>query len=190
MKLHRLMVVVVCLAAASSAAMAGPFDDVNVAYWAGTGSKGAMVVVDFGTGCNFAFGYRWDGDANSWMALEAIDSAGALNKSADYYAGLGWLLTGMDYPGVSKRGTDISFFTSLDGNTWDASWVGAADRQLADGAWDGFCFGTWGGAPDYTFTPAGGPLTPWAAPEPATLATLSLAGAAMFARHRKRAGNG
>ncbi|MEX0776422.1 MAG: PEP-CTERM sorting domain-containing protein [Phycisphaeraceae bacterium] len=57
-----LALVVSLVLAASSHAAVQDFNGqwVDVEYWAGSGSNAAVLVVDFGSGNNYAFGYRWD----------------------------------------------------------------------------------------------------------------------------------
>jgi hypothetical protein len=70
------------------------------------------------------------------------------------------------------------YWNSEDGTSWSESGVGIADRDLVDGAWDGFSF-----APGFV---SSAPDTPVAAvPEPTTLPLLGL-GLAALAKRRRR----
>lgn len=168
---------------AGVAAHAYSFNDVNIEQWVGSGSKSAVVVVDFGP-ASYAFGVRWDGTMSGRQALEAIDQATTL--TAEF--GESWGGTNLiSYNGYSNYSdTDTydptvwwwEYWNSTDGETWNSSWVSSGSRMLTDGAWDG-----WGWSPPW---PAQGnpPATPTSAvPEPSSIvALLSMIGFAGSAR--------
>ena len=162
------------------------FDDVIIEYWAGTGTNEAIIVVDFDNNANCAFGYRWDvlETKTSYDALLAIDAAGAFTMTSHWDDGeQGYFVDDLDYLAIQKRGTDLSFFDSSDGQTWSSSWVGASDNDLANGDWDGWTFGEWVwiGPGDWDWEFTGTVTTP--VPEPATMLMLAFGG--VLFRHKK-----
>jgi len=61
--------------ALSAAAQAYSIDQADLEFWAGSGSSRSVMVVDFGAGANYAFGYRWDGSATGWDMLKTVCEA-------------------------------------------------------------------------------------------------------------------
>jgi hypothetical protein len=181
---------VVAMGMAGPVARAGTFDNVNVQYWAGSGSNQTVVVVDFAPGNTYAFGYRWDGNATGWDALAAVDAAGTLDVSSD----LSWWnkyqshwVTDLAYPGgVEGSGSTWGYYLSSDGNTWNESMLGVDGEALVDGGFQGW---SWCDYDYYTWAHLRAPTTPFvdASPEPATLTVLLVAGAGLAARRRRRA---
>jgi hypothetical protein len=165
--------------AVSSIVSAYTIDDVQIEYWSGLGSNQAIVIIDFDTDQNYAFGFRWNTSGNtSYDALVAIDAAGAFDMESYWDEGIiGYYITNMDYLGATKRGKGASFFTSTDGATWNSSWVGASDNTLVNGAFDGWAYGDWAQDEQNNWYFTGTVTTP--APEPITVAMLAL-GALFF----------
>lgn len=107
----------IVLLVAVQAANAYTFDDVIVEYWAGSGANEAMMVVDFGSGENYAFGYRWDdgetmnrpggsafvqnnptvGTNFSEALLLTVDTAGDLDLTYQYHETHGFGLDEIAY---------------------------------------------------------------------------------------------
>lgn len=168
----------VCVMAGLSAAgIAGlSFEQVNVEYWAGQGSNRAMIVVDFDDSTSYAFGYMWNEAKTSYDALLAIDAYSDDFTMSAYWVDSvgGWFIADLSYLGATKRGGSWSFFTSDDGVNWSLSWVGASDRVLSNGAWDGWASGdwVWVGPGDWDWAFTGSVRTP--IPEPASLGMLGL----------------
>ena len=178
MKFRSLASMILVLAV-NSIACAYTINDVQIEYWAGSGSNQAVVVMDFDTNNNYAFGFRWNAaGTTSYDALVAIDAAGAFDMQSYWDDGIsGYYITSMDYLGATKRGKGASFFTSTDGQAWNSSWIGASDNTLVNGAFDGWAYGDWAqdGQNNWYFT--GTVTTP--VPEPLTIAMLGL-GALFF----------
>ena len=159
MALRRLMSSVLVFAITAGAS-AYTFDDVMVEYWAGSGSNEAVVVIDFGVQ-SYAFGYRWDGGPKYGKDLmDAVAAAGSLD-----YTQTGGFLNTISYATYSNIGQDgwptdwWSYFISDDGESWLTSDVVFAERELSNGAWDGWAHQTTGAWP-----PVHSPATPISAP--------------------------
>ena len=105
-------------------------------------------------------------------SISRIDNV--LSRAADHYRE-GWFTGFFDYFNAAS-----SPFGG--GGTWTESQVGAGDRALTDGAWDGLSF-----APNFTATSPDEPAAAAAAavPEP-TLGLLAFVGAASFVASRSR----
>lgn len=130
----------------ATVAQALTFDQVLVENWVGLGNSTAMLVVDFGPK-SFAFGYRFENQSTGWDMLSAVADATELDITVDMSWGSPFI-TGISYQGYSgyydsqnwQTSRWWEYWNSVDGETWSSSWVGCADRVLADGAWDGWTF--------------------------------------------------
>ena len=120
--------------------LADVFDNVNVKYWAGSGTSQAVIVVDFGPGGNCAFGYRWDGNAMGWDALAAIDAGGALNVDATWWAAFqSHFVNDLSYPGAVKGGGESwGYYVSPNGSAWSESLQGVDREPLVSGGCQGW----------------------------------------------------
>lgn len=148
---------------ACSVGWAGTFDGVDVKYWAGSGASEAVVVIDFGPGHNYAFGYSWDGNATGWDALAAIDAAGSVNVDATWSVDFqSHFISNFGYPGATK-GTGITwgYYGSTNGSSWSAWGVGADGRALVNGDYDGW---SWGNCDTSTWAHLRPPTTPMKSP--------------------------
>jgi hypothetical protein len=159
---------------------------VDVAYWAGTGAKAAMMVTDFGAS-SCAFGFRWDGSATGQQMVDAVAAAGALDAG---YQDFGWglFLNTLSYGGQTMGSagypTDwLAYWISGDGLQWTESQVGASSRSLTDGAWDGWARQF--EAQNWPSPPSESPLTP--VPEPGAVGLFAAGAALLAARLRRRA---
>ncbi len=161
------------------------YSDVTIECWAGQGQNESLIVFDFNANESYAFGYRWDGLKSSFDALLAIDEAcGDFSINYSWNDGVGgYFIESFSYQDASPRGSSWSFYNSSDGVQWSECWVGASDRLLTDGVWDGWASGdfVWMGPGDWDYAFTGSVTTP--VPEPVTAALLGLA--ALFIRRRK-----
>jgi PEP-CTERM motif-containing protein len=174
-------------------AVAGPFDGLPVEYWAGAGENEAVLCVDWNLGDSptMIFGYRWAAGETRTGGdmLNAVDAASSRFhldlqhfSFGDLVNGIGW---DVDNDGFSESDPDDLFrpgwvdpdywgyTTSANGVVWEFSMVGMGDRQLSDGSWDGWAYGSTGAPPNLV-------------PEPATLMLVGSGCALMIARRRRR----
>ena len=179
-----LMIVATLLAAAAAGAYT--FNDVKIEKWTGSGSKSAVVVVDFGAK-SYAFGVYWDGELTGTGALNMLSAGAGLGVEI----GPKWgLVNGLRYDGYYHfSDTDEydptaswwQYWTSSNGETWTSPDYGSSSRILTDGAWDG-----WGWSPPWP-DQGSAPVTP--VPEPASIIALcsmiGFAGSAKLLRLRR-----
>lgn len=186
-----LILVLIVLGTVSSQVFADMYNfngtQVNIEYWAGTGSNIAVVAVDFDGSTIYNFGYRWDGAAKGWDALNAIGAvANGLAVTAHYDGGVGGMyVDNLAYNNAIKypAGNGWAYCTSTDGQAWETSWDGVSDRVLTNNSWDGWAWGGWqqNAQGDWVCRVVGQPV-----PEPVTLALLGLGGI-IVSISRKRA---
>ncbi len=174
-------------------------NSIDIDYSIGSGTNSSLMIVDFQNGSYYAMEYKWDQnlDANDpvtgWDMLEALcvwddpnDANAPVNPSGlmEYqYTDWGWGITldRFSYGGNDETAGSVSpwpswvyYLSDNSTNTFGAtSGVGAGDRALSDGSWDGWSwhedgFGT-GAAP---------------IPEPATLSLLAIGAATLLRRRR------
>ena len=154
-------------------------------YSAGSGANSATISVDFDAGNAFLFTYSWDGAANSFDALFALNSS-ALDVFYSTDPTWGNFVYDFAYPGgvIYDYGvganTGWAFYTGTDNENWTASLLGVDDRILSDGDYDSWVWTNY--SPDWYVAyrePGGVPI-----PEPATVALLTLGG--LMLRRKKR----
>jgi hypothetical protein len=187
--MKRFWIYAFCMAVLSVSGFAGyRFEEVVVEYWAGQGSSQAMIVLDFDENLSFAFGYKWSGVKSSYDALLAVDAYSAdFTMISHWEDGVGgYMIDELKYQGATQRGATWSFFTATDGLDWSSSWVGASDRFLDDGDWDGWASGDWywAGPGDWDYAFSGTVRTP-VVPEPAAMGLLGLGGISALRIRRK-----
>ena len=146
------------------------FDDAVIEYWSTDGSASpsneAILVIDFNANKSFAFGYRWNGTAYNWDAVDAIcdqNDPGKLHVDSGYHDIFGHYINDYSYPGATKRAGDgWSLYSSDNGKNWDSSWLGTDSLTLLDGGWHGWSYGSWvetpPGSQNWVHSPA--PTTP------------------------------
>jgi len=141
---------------AAGTVQAHSFEDVDVEFWAGSGTNEALLVLDWkGVGAYLAFGYRWSGAATGLSMLQAVRSASGGRLYVEWVPGypqqavfgLGW---DADDDGFSKTDPDDyyqegwletsywSYWLSTNGQAWDYAEEGLVLRNLSDGDWDGW----------------------------------------------------
>jgi len=157
----------------------------NLEYWAGNvnASNKATLVIDFGNGSHYAFGYGWEGEATGWDMLSAVCAAGGLEEThtGEMDVGFGIMVKSISYAGLTIDNDDTSepgdtwltYWESNDGNHWDTPWVGASANPISNGVWNG-----------WTATPAGTWPGEAPIPEPASACLLVAGAMAMLKRRR------
>ncbi|NLW87788.1 MAG: PEP-CTERM sorting domain-containing protein [Planctomycetes bacterium] len=182
--------VVVAMSVVLTLASAGyglSFDDVQVEYWTGEGANSAMMIVDFGQdAANFAFGYKWNGEACSYDMIGAIADAGLLDAAFTYHPVYLHGLDSLSYSGYTMY-TDwvekycfVGAWASTDGESWQPHATGICGRLLSDGDWDGYTL------EDATISewPLNLPVVPQHVPEPTTVSLLLISAAGLFLKRR------
>jgi hypothetical protein len=189
MKLHFFSLTAV-LVTAGAAAHAQTFTPL-ITQIVGTGSKESFFTLDFQDGTtdhNYAFGYEYDGTKTGADFLTALSSGTPLvigSATSSY----GVYVTSFAFNGHSQVGSGNgywAYFVGTNGQDWTYSMLGASDRTLSNGSWDG-----WSWDPDYRTgsNAAPRPLTPAAVPEASSavsLGVLALLGAGVIAVRRKK----
>jgi hypothetical protein len=139
---------------------------VDIEYWTGTGTQRAVLVIDFGPGVSYAFGYRFSGTRTGLDMLQAVSEAGGLSYTHNTEYGAPFV-DSITYKGRTMGAywgypnNWLCYYIGSNGSSWTFSFVGAADRPLADGDWDG-----WANARSDAFPPTAIPDAP---PQRATL---------------------
>lgn len=150
-------------------------------YSAGTGANSATIAVDFNANNAFLFTYSWDGTANSFDALVAIDAGGDLfvdSSVFDFGSGPLNFINDFDYPsglkfdyGLAGNYPGWALYTGTDNENWDFSLVGVDDRILSNGDFDSWVWTNNDANFSATRVPGGTPI-----PEPITFGFLALGG--------------
>ena len=162
----------------------------NLEYWGGDqgAANKATLVIDFGNGNHYGFGYGWDGLATGWDMLSAVVSAGDLAEThfGEPDAGYGVMVTSLSYDGHTMVNspnwpalpgdTWVVYWESTDGNAWMLADYGVSGNAVGDGGWNGWTVmdvdnDMWPGSPPV--------------PEPATLVLLGMGGAMVMRCRRK-----
>lgn len=151
----------------------------------GTGTNTSDVVVDFGPQ-SYDFKVHYNTAINGIQALQLIQASSDLRVSTEHFS-FGDFVNGIDYGGYADTGdgstppafADYWAYYTGDGTSWTSSLVGAGDRLLSNGSYDGWVWNpAQSTAPDFAV-----------APEPAS--ALALAAAAVIGllprRRRRRA---
>jgi hypothetical protein len=182
-------------------------DDVAVSHWLGSGSKEALLVLDWQQPQTIVLGYRWDGTATGEDVIEAAQAAG-IGFARTWHPSFPGAIFGMGYdvdgdggafvagtPGLSTETGYASdaddyyaegwyvngywaYYVSQDGQNWGYSADGVA-HALTDGSWEG-----WSWAPAASGWDGGVPNNIPLMPEPATAGLMVLAGMLLSGRKR------
>ena len=195
MKLNSLYLSAALLTTLSAAASAQTFTPA-LTETVGSGSEESFFTLDFqdGTaGHNYAFGYKYNGTQTGADFLAALSADTALQVGYDpgYGPGdnnpAGVFVNSFGFNGhheASPGNSYWAYFTGTNGQNWTYSGVGASDRTLSNGSWDG-----WSWDADYTNPVTPTPLTPAAVPEASSavsLGVLTLLGLGFTAFRRKK----
>jgi hypothetical protein len=180
--------IVVAMSVVLTLASAGyglSFDDVQVEYWTGEGANSAMMIVDFGQdAANYAFGYRWNGEAYSYDMISSICDAGLLDAAFTDWGAGAYTVDSISYASfvADSNWTDsfLGYWGSADGVAWTPHDVGISSRLLQNGDWDGWSVED----PRISWTPLHPPVAPLQTPEPTTIALMAVSAAALFRRRR------
>jgi len=167
-------------------------DDVEISEWAYIGGAGinddlAIVVIDYDTrslGNEYAFGVYFvdSGDVTGMDLLSELSADTSLELAVDDY-GFGLFVSGINYDG--RDGEYIwpdwwSYWTSSDGESWTSSSVGACDRLVQHGQWDG-----WSAADELFTEPPYSQAPNVPIPEPMSAAFVILGGFVVSRARRK-----
>jgi hypothetical protein len=143
----------------------------------GTGANTSHVVVDFGPQ-SYDFDVHYDNTLTGEDALKLIHEDSAFRVMIQSYS-FGDAIAGMDYGGYVDSGFSggyWNYYLSSNGQAWNESGSGAADRTLSDGSWDGWVWtGSQSTSPDL-------PLA--ATPEPSSLAAVGMVGLLLMRRRK------
>ncbi|HBG69477.1 MAG: hypothetical protein A2W93_01310 [Bacteroidetes bacterium GWF2_43_63] len=122
----------------------------DITFWVGSGSKSAVLVVDFNDGTNpqsFAWGYRFDGTsvtAEDMIAdIDSVDNALSMVVMSGFVSDIHYLT----HAGI---GGNPDYFATFTGDGDSANWVMnfGGSEILSDSMWFGMSYTPW----DSTFT--------------------------------------
>jgi len=145
----------------------------DIAHWTGTGTSSAALVVDFANGGpSYVWGYHFSGASTGLAMINAIaaDSTSQLSVNITHYS-FGDAVTGIAYGSNNAQGFDPNspgfwgYYTSeVTPLPWTESMVGAGDRSLSNGSWDGWAWAPnlVGNSPNTTMVAAVPEPTSWA----------------------------
>lgn len=116
----------------------------------GEGANLSTIQVDFSNGNGYLLEYRWDGSATGFSALEALDQALPEFTLVAEPSPFGPLVSGLGVLGDYEYGTgdlwpaveNYWHYWLKDSGQWSWAPLGAADRQLFDGSFDAWVFGS------------------------------------------------
>ena len=138
----------------------------------GSGSNTATVVINFKDGMAYEFAVSFDGATTGMGLLDIIQSQTTLTTVRQNF-GWGWFVDGIGFEGRSNvgfgGGDDWWQYWNRESESaeWAASFIGATDREVTDGVWDGWVYGR-----------ATAPVVP----EPSSILILGAAGSLLLRR--------
>lgn len=116
----------------------------DITYWVGSGSKSAVLVIDFNDGTNpqcFAWGYRFDGTSvTAQKMITDIDSADhALAVT------FGAFLNDITYLSHAGLGGNPNYFATFSGDQDTTHWTMnmGCSEVLEDSMWFGLSYSPW-----------------------------------------------
>lgn len=160
---------------------AGPVATGGAPITVGTGVNSAALQIEFASGALFTFDLLFgDAPADTLTGLTLLDLVEAETTlvTERQVFDFGVLIDGIGFMGEHDAGYGGGenywhYWTWDPGQTdWSAAQVGVGDRVVADGARDGWVYGS--------------ALPPGAVPEPATFALMALGGAHILRRRHDR----
>jgi hypothetical protein len=109
----------------------------SISQWVGTGSQHALLVIDFNDGSSsecYAWGYRFDGNANAQTMIEAI---AASDPNIAFNLDFGFLndIVYGSQQGIAASPEYWSTFSGMNPYSWDFN--SGIDAPLSDGLWFG-----------------------------------------------------
>ncbi len=113
----------------------------------GSGPNLAHVQVNFADGADYQFDVSFTGTTNGLRLFDLIEDDTTLTTVRQDF-GFGIFIDGISYEGHSNSGYGGGenfwhYWTRESASAaWDSSFIGAGDRVVSDGSWDGWTYGT------------------------------------------------
>ncbi len=194
---------VAALAAVAFAGMFAPAADAAVfsvnginyttEFNAGSGPDNAMMVLEYGSGATYLFGFSWNPATTSPSGEDMLKAVAAASTSTPKTLtftlvpfSFGDAFDSLQYDGhdvvtdVNVAGPYFGYYVSDNGAALDSAEFGAGDRSLSDNSIDDWLY-----SPTSDFPPLVGPaFVVTTAPEPASLSLLGVAGLMLMRRRR------
>lgn len=136
-----------CLGALALFAWVSPALSLPIGARAGAGPDTTSVVVEFGDGAEFRFQVNFLSEPSGLALLQTLDAELEDFSIVTQVFDFGTLVDGIAYDGHSDRGFGGGenywhYWTrDADDRAWELAQVGASDRSVFDGFWDGWVYG-------------------------------------------------